>query len=231
MRLGRALHVSILEPKTFGSRFSVYSERRQGKIWDEFKAKHLGTEILTLSQALSVSAMSMAARKHPEVTKLLKGGHSEITCQWSLNGRQLKSRIDYLTPKALLDIKTCRDASSEAFNRSAFSQGYIGQMAFYSDAVKACSGKEVPVFLIALESTAPFPVSVFEVSRDLLEFGRETYVDLLATLTECERTDSWPEYFKGVAQLQVPRWAQLFKDVEEDVDDWGISFNGSNSKE
>lgn len=234
-RVGRGAHTALLEPKLFGERYAIWSGgKRQGKVWDAFEAtaKQRGQETLKAEQSDAIKELAFAARRNHEVSRLITGGKAELTIRWEvevpsvgdLPGRKwvAKSRIDYLGPLGAVDLKTTKSAKPDKFARDAWDLGYLGQAAYYQDAVQAATGSLVPFHFLAIEKVAPYVVTPFVVPDELLEVGREHYRILLARLALCERTGVWPGYVEGVATLEAPPW--VAQRMDEDAGGLGIEF-------
>lgn len=234
MKLGRAVHTAVLEPEVFLARFVTFTgERRAGKEWESFKAKSEGREVLTAAQAHEVHALQSAVRSSSVAAPFLAGGKREVSLLWNHKQADItsegtvlspgyrvacKGRLDYLCEEGIVDLKTCRDASPDAFSAAAWRLGYLGQAAFYVDGYKAATGREVPYTIVAVEKFPPFAVAVYSFPREVLEEGRDLYRALLDVLAECRRSDRWPGYQNDTVQpLQLPRWARASDD--EDIAD------------
>jgi hypothetical protein len=239
--LGRAVHAAVLEPKYFKERFTIFQGTKRGKAWDEFKAaaELEGQEVLSLKEALHVNALVTSVRQHPAASRLLVGGKPEETIQWTASTPQVldfpariwkaKARLDYLSATAIVDLKTAKSAHPDDFARDAWNLGYLGQAAWYTDGVKAATGRALPYFFVVVEKAAPFVVSVFQLPDDLIERGREQYVNLLARLALCETENRWPGYVDGIAPLELPRWVERSED--EDLSDSDIEFGSTTTEE
>jgi hypothetical protein len=238
-RIGRAVHVATLEPQRFRSTYTVWSgERRAGNKWEAFRAQAGALEILKENEYQLVQAIADAALSDSEAAKYLCGGASEATVLWTHdepeNGglpnirMQCKGRVDKLAhaASAIVDLKTTRDASPDAFNRQCYSLNTYAQLAMYQDGYAATNGGEVlPVKIVAAESHAPFCVQVYSVPDELLERGRRTYRSLLMTLAACRHVNKWPGYWEGELDLDLPRWARSAND--ENVDEMDIEIGSS----
>jgi len=126
---------------------------------------------------------------------------SELAC---------KARIDYVHPggTALVDLKTTRDASKDAFQRDVWNHGYFRQLAFYRYALTRLSGcDDARAYIVAVEKKAPFAIAVYELTETTLKAGWRQLEDLLATYAECERTGQWPAYSDEAQEMELPHWA------------------------
>lgn len=235
MRLGRATHVAALEPEQFSIRHAIWEGgRRFGKEWDRFCADNSTREILTLDQAEKAKAMAKSVLTNEHAAAYLRGGKAELTLQWTHEEAALggvpgfsvdcKARVDFAakTAKALVDIKTCDDASPEAFQRSCWNYGYYIQASMYRDGLQKITGEELPYLIAAVESKAPFAVQLYWVSPFCLAKGRQEYRALLRLLHTCRSENHWPGYGEGVLELGVPS----FVENDDDVTGLGLVIGG-----
>lgn len=229
LAMGRATHVAVLEPHLFMAEHVVWKGgRRQGGAWDEFRAEHHDREILTEEEAAKCLAIQRAVLTNHPASRYVTGGKAEVTALWTeeepamggLSGYSIpcKARLDYVRPDVLVDLKTTRDASPDAFGRTTWNFQYHVQSAWYRDAHAAAKGYELPFVIIAVETEAPYAVQVYRVPEHILELGRETYRALLSRLDWCRKHDDWPGYSDdGEMELTLPRWAADFGDESENI--------------
>lgn len=113
----------------------------------------------------------------------------------------------------MMDLKTTNDSSPAAFQRQIMKMAYHAQAALYQDALASLGVETTGAFLVAVETKAPYPVTVFELAPSMLDLGRRTYRGWLETLRTCEESDQWVEYAQTVVRVDVPEW---FAGVGED---------------
>lgn len=65
-----------------------------------------GLDVLHAEDDQYVRLIERFARSDPDFARLISGGLAEITIVWSEEGRRFKARPDYLTPRAIVDLKT-----------------------------------------------------------------------------------------------------------------------------
>lgn len=218
MRIGRVTHLAVLEPEKFAREVAVWDGgRRAGKDWEAFKALHDGKELLTLEQYDEVMALARSVRGDAVAGKYLSKGKSEISIKWEVEGVTCKSRLDFVSgsffPAAIVDLKTTRDASRDAFGRDAFKMGLHIQAAMYQDAYFAATGDRLRVALVVAEKAGPHVPVVYRVPEALIDMGRNQYVELLLLLKECRRTNNWHGYSAdGELDLTFPQWAMPYED-------------------
>lgn len=170
-----------------------------------------GLKTLTHEEYEQVTLMARNIRQHPAAFKLLTAdGAAEVSLFWTdlETGVDCKARLDWIAwDLAIVDVKTCQCAKPEAFGADIWRRGYYRQAAMYSWAAAAV-GRPVEFFAqIAVESNAPFGVSVQNYSDDYLAHGREKVRELLNVVAECQRTGHWPAYSSKVEPVSLPAWA------------------------
>lgn len=237
-KLGRACHLAALEPERYRHEVAVWTEgRRAGKKWEAFCSEHEGQELLKEDEAELCQAIQRAVRNDSAAAKYLAGGQGEVSLFWThvtppmgaLPGYSLdcKGRVDFLaTDRALVDLKTTRDASEDGFGREVYKYRYHAQAAFYADGYAAATGIRLPYVVVAVESAPPHVVQVYRVPDRVLDAGRELYRALLDRLHICREHATWPGYFDGEAELSLPKWAAGGAD---DDDPTGLGLDFSNA--
>ncbi len=74
----------------------------------------------------------------------------------------------------------------------------------------------------AIDSKPPHESATYRVTKDVILQGLEELADLLDTLRECEKTDTWPPANEQETDLMIPAWAlaeetslEEFEEVEQ----------------
>jgi hypothetical protein len=232
-KLGRVRHIAIFEPERFEEDVAVWEGgRRYGDEWEAFREEHEGKEIIKDEHAQEIRTLANAVRSDATAKKYVSGGRGEVTVLWThvvpaIAGLpelriDCKARIDFVANiGALVDVKTTRDASPEGFGRECWRYKHHVQAAMYRDAYEAATGRRLPYFLVAAESTAPYVVQVYRVPDPILEMGQQEYRALLERYGHCRAESTWPGYFDGEGELALPRWAMPF---DEDAGGMGLEF-------
>lgn len=217
LKMGRAIHAAILQPKAFEKGYvaSPGFDRRtkEGKAaYDAFMIEAAGREVLSAEEMEQCQAIKKAVTGCESARQLLEGCETEKPFFWhdDESGILCKCRVDAIRPGVLVDLKTCADASTEAFTRDAIKYGYDVQAAHYVHGVKASSGTAPAFYFIAVEKAPPYAVNVIKASDGFLDRGMMQRFDLLARLKECQEADSWPDY--GESDLILPAWAEIPED-------------------
>lgn len=236
LKLGRAVHVAVLEPELYSALYVVWTGgRRAGKEWEAFQEAHAGREILTLEEHDRCVAIQQAVRRHPIASSYITGGEAEVTMLWDEeipeNGdfpaivTPMKGRVDYLNDAALVDLKTTRDGSPDGFGRESWRLRYHTQLALYQAGVEAVTGCRLPVKIIAAESAEPHVVTVYDMPEHVLEIGREEYRALLQHLDWCRREGRWPGYSETETELLLPRWV-MPRGEDDDIAGLDLAIGG-----
>ena len=234
MDQGTASHVAILEPEAFMQRFCMWDRKtdagkmapRRGQHWEAFRAKNAGKEVVTEDEFLTAQAMARSVHAEPEAMRVLGRGQSEVSMFWADpdTGIECKGRLDWVDQMSnvVVDVKTCRDASPIGFGRQSAQLGYHLQAAHYSNGYRAVTGRDPKRYVIvAIESTAPHDVVVYDLPRELIDAGREQLSELLHKLKTCRDSDTWPGIGEGKVQtLELPAWA--FPEESNDISDLGL---------
>ena len=234
LKLGRVTHLAVFEPGSFLSGVEVWEGKaRRGSAWEDFRTINEGRELVTQAEYFQCAAISKAIREHPVAGKYTRGGQGEVTLLWThespaigeLPGYALdcRARVDYLAPEFIADLKVVRDAGPEGFGRACASYRTYTQAAEYHDAVLALTGKDLPYWLLAVESTAPYVAQVYRVTEAQLAAGRAEYRSWFDRIHSCRRDGRYPGYAEAEMDLELPRWDMPPED-EEDLSETGLIF-------
>lgn len=231
---GSAFHSATLEPDDFFSRAEVFEE-----IGPSAEVKHRKTQdehpdaiILRKGWLEQIGDMRDQVIEHDTADYLFNKtkGENELTMIWNIERTiggvpvtiPCKARADrYLKAfepyqgsgevSAIIDLKTCRDASPEGFEKAIADRGYYRQAAWYLAGAVACG--LIPDFhdysyiIVAVEKAKPYPVATYPIATAALQYG----------LNECEAAlRNYVKYrMHGVADgpsnvlipLGLPNWA------------------------
>jgi len=231
MRLGTALHASILEPEKFAQRWVEVKGLKPGavsKTWAKADADLEADDVYPLAEGWpeQIRRMAKAVRGHPLAGRLAETmADRELTVTWDdpALGVKGKARIDFTseTKRGLVlgDIKTTRAESVSDFERDAARFGYHLQAAWYSRAAMMaglCDHEPGFVF-VAVTNYEPTDVVVFEACDDFLRQGRVDCERSLARLRAWNEQSEAHGMASGLVQLDLPKW---MKDEAEPVHDW-----------
>lgn len=210
LALGRATHTAILEPDKFALEYAVYGgERRAGKEWEAFRAAHAGRTIIKTDEYETCLAMRDAIKRHAVASSILASGEAEKVIAWTdeATGLPCKGRIDWLTQWSITDLKSTADLDPLRFAATTARLGHHLQLAFYRRGLRAITGLDYPVQIVAVESSPPHDVAVFNVDDATLFAGDEEIGELLERVKACRESGNWPGRYPVETTLQLPSWA------------------------
>jgi exodeoxyribonuclease VIII len=226
--IGHASHTLLLEPTEYFKRYYVVPEgvgaksaadkALRAKLAAENPGKYeLAHDDHQLNTKLVASVLS-----HPEASRLLAGGESEVS--WRLQGQcfAVQARTDRFNlngwPDAgwpfICDLKTCaslKDDSPKSFRRTFWGYGYHISAQIYREVVANVLGikpdEPRPRFYwIAVEKEPPYGVEVFEIDDLAYDLAARQVHDLFTRLRKCHQTGVWPGSPTEVQVLTPPAW-------------------------
>lgn len=215
-RFGTLVHAAILQPDItayYVKPRGLDGRTKDGKAWLE---QHADLPVLDADRASAIDAMKASVHRHPSAARVLK--NSEFERSLFVNddhGTLRKLRPDILPSvgNVLPDLKTCEDASPDAFSKAIANYGYWVQAAYYLDGCKLL-GREYEFFaFIAVEKTPPYACAFYTLDPDAIKAGCVTYQRDLDTYRRCLETNEWPGYSDKPVCLGLPAWAM--KQAEE----------------
>lgn len=158
----------------------------------------------------AAAKVARAVRRHPLAAAILATGTPEVSIYWRdpETGITCRGRIDWVHPKALVDLKTVgRYGGSEpdTFGRQAASLDYPLSAAHYVDGWEALTGEQLPFVTICVEMDHPHFVTVGQYAPDDLEAGRERMARARAEYAERESSGVWVDP-PQIVTIPVPAW-------------------------
>lgn len=234
MVFGSAYHTYILQPEEFEERYYVLNETEiMNTLAEKYKAPRstndykawladeyikAGTRIVIDEQMMMrMAEMKRVLMSDFYIRSLLTNGEAEKAIYFDFttaNGVVGKGKIkpDYLKRKKrlIIDLKTCVDASDNAFPRHAAEMDYQIQAALYSDVIGQMEGEPYEFIFIAQEKDTPYATNVFKASEQFKAVGRYEYEMLIGLHDSCKKRDKWPGYKcfcpnkYGINELDIP---------------------------
>jgi hypothetical protein len=220
MAFGAAFHCAILTPALFQSSYAIapsFDRRtKQGKEdYSKFQADNLGKTLLDAEDFVIVEGMRSAILKHPLASDLLTHGEAEQSFFWTDPQTKLlcKVRPDYLRADGIcVDLKTCEDASYEAFQRSIANGRYHVQAGYFIDGVFGATQQRVDDFvIIAIEKSRPYGIMIYRLSEADIDIGRSEYQKDLDTIVDWNANPQKYEIVypasENPIEITLPAWA------------------------
>lgn len=216
--LGSALHAAVLEPETFNQEFLVspkFDRRtKEGKAAAaDFEALAAGKTVIDEDQMSDIRGMVDAIKSHEIASSMLENGEAEYSyfAKDPITGLDRKCRPDYFNAGALIDLKSCQDASPEGFIKACINFGYHIQAAYYLDTYNLANGTNIQeFFFVAVETKAPYAVNTFRMGAVELELGRKMYRKALDQYAEYLKDQTQVlkfGYEKKINEIEFPLWA------------------------
>lgn len=179
-------------------------------------------------------AIADALRLHPTAGALLEGVEAEVSGFWTdpefgiwQRMRMDGMRMDYDMP-TIVDLKTSKDASPEAFAKSVHEYGYFRQDPHYREGLAAalgCQWDDIDFIFIVVETEPPYLVATYRVSdgteegtRDDIALGREQMRIAREIFADCQASGNWPGYSLEIETLQLRRYDR--QQAERTVNEW-----------
>ena len=239
MEMGTALHCLTLDGRAAFDRQYVLKPSdiklttKEGKEW---KAAQGRKKILNTGGKddpwNSVQGMAESLRRlewysgiyaedsHEPPTEAAYIKRNEVSIYWDWMGVRCKARLDSLLVEEgiVLDLKTTDTVEPELFTKKVIGLGYDFQAAAYSIAAEVAFGKPFKFIFACVERKAPYTVSLFEVSDEMMEEGRKKFDRAIKIYRECQASGEWPNKPAMINKLTYPSWYQ-FMDQEEEFDD------------
>lgn len=148
-------------------------------------------------------AKKVAAAVREKAGHLFTGGEAEVVGHREVDGVKIRARADYLTPTGIVDLKTTRNADYRLFARDAIQYGYQIQAANYIDTFQRST-----FTLVAVETRAPYLVSIHEFDEFALDWGREQIAEALRIYRNCMESLLWPDFLRTETQVITrPAWS------------------------
>jgi exodeoxyribonuclease VIII len=212
MALGTAVHTALLEPERFATEYVVCPEEcsdRRTKAYKEWAASVDGAAVLTTDDAATIDAIRESVRRDDFASKLLAAdGYVEKSMEWNDQGVLCRMRFDKIAGPFCIDIKTCQDATPEAFAKTIASYRYDLQAAHYlSGLTNNGIGWGMRFVFIAVETASPYRVRCYEMCDDDFDKANDDRVSLLQEYRRRSKSGDWSEPGEGVlTKVFLPNW-------------------------
>jgi hypothetical protein len=230
MLRGTLVHTLILEPDKIHEDFVVGDFKiRRGKEYDNLVLNNPDKIVITREEFDEANLCAQSFWKqqadNSELNKLTTGGHRELSFYWEdkATGVLCKARPDLITDcgTTIVDIKTARDGSFDAFQKAIVDYKYFISAPYYlrgvnevmSDPKLGPKGsvlwnvKPTRFVFVVIETKAPYAVSIYELDENALAFGSQLIDRALDSYAESVATDLWTGYSKSVIPISLPNWA------------------------
>jgi hypothetical protein len=201
-------------------------EWRTNKVKDEVAdVRAAGNIPLKPSEYRQVHDMADALRRHPVASLLFdpERGTPEQSLFWrdDRTGVMRRARLDWLpSPRTgrliIPDYKTCRSANPEKLAKDIDEYGYHQQDDTYRSGAQALGiADDAAAFVfVCQEKTAPYVITVVEVTATARRIGAARNRRALETFAECTASGYWPGYSDDVVPVALPGYAETRDTLE-----------------
>lgn len=223
MALGSLAHCASLEPARLAGRYTI-------KDWDgrtsagkarAAEVEAAGIQVVSAEDWDRALCMAESVQTHPVAGRLLAApGQVEVELQWEDETERYGGRVDLLLQSGQVwDLKTTRDISSRACQRTIAERAYYGQLAWYRWGLAESRGVAVESIpmpgIIWVETEAPYEVRVQELSPAWISLGEKLIDELLMRRAHCMATGEWPGVSEELEVSEPPAWMLAEGDDDE----------------
>lgn len=228
MRLGKLIHLAVLEGAKFKNRYVVMPEftgyTAKGELTSspnctEVKKKKAawmsdqppGAVITTEAERDTIIGIIDSIMEHPNGPDMFKNGRPEVSGYFRdpETGIRCKVRLDFLTfnGQLMTDLKSAVTSKRAKFGSNAFSYRYDIQLAVYREACKAINGFYPDVSaLVAVEKTFPFECAMYYFQPEDFVQAEVDYHRALRRLDKCIKGNHWPQRQQIIERIHTPAW-------------------------
>jgi hypothetical protein len=222
MIIGSNFHMAALEGESFLARlvimpdFSGKGSRAEKDAWLDSQMPN--AIIVDQEDRDTITRMLESLLSHPRAAALISGqqDQKELSGFFNHDSLRCKMRADIFRDDvgAIVDLKTCLDASPSGFMRAAWDMKYYIQASWYLLGASAISGKNIPNFVfVAIEKTSPYAVTVFNADDAFISAGDRLIEIAIGRLKRALDADIWPAYGDSILTLSPPHWG--LKQIED----------------
>lgn len=227
LRLGRALHCRVLEPRLYPQQYitapDVDRRTKAGKAaYAEFEDSAGDATVLKHAEAEQVNCMAESIEAHPLARDVLGvASLRECSVFAGLFGVACRSRIDAMTPDSqiVVDIKsTAGLASTREMEMAVWKFGYGLQMCVYREMLRANGREPEAMIIIAVEKSVPHAVQCFVLEPDVLDLHVPRLERLLHKWAETIGSHTYPAWSQSdFTPIGVPDWAKRDLELEAEM--------------
>jgi len=201
-----------VKPKTSGWRNTKdYKEQKAQFLKHNYKKTVLDQEEYDLCHSVNKAVVESP------YYYAIEQGACEVTVLSKTRGMDSKAKFDILLnfedEVIIMDLKTTKDASPEAFTKSVFNYDYDLAAAWYMETLLSLpeySEKTIRFQWLAVEKQAPFSVCCYEASSEVLMNGRAKCSKALVKYKEWLAVGGQSGYpaESEIVDVKVPSWGR-----------------------
>lgn len=179
------------------------------EMMDIFHSESRGKELVSADMHYEATLYANSVLKNKVAQALFKNVRVEQSIYFTHKdtGLQCKVRPDAWCGGVVTDLKTCKDASFDAFQRAACTSGYFLQAAMIKQALDSI-GIEMQKFIFyCVEKSELAPCTYYEIDFESLERAENEFNALMVNMAYCIEKNEWPCYQPRI--LNYPAWAKI----------------------
>lgn len=212
---GTCAHALMLEHKVeWTQALEINKNTKEYKTW---AAQHEDKIILDKKEIEKLSRMKLEFDQNPMAFAALQGAMIEKSFFGNVCGLDLKARPDVIQKKPdgrilIADYKTTTSAQLRSFQHTIMEYGYHISAAHYIRVCAKDMGVSEDLFdfmWIAQEKTAPYIVSVFQASKNLLSKAFELHLVLLNKIKTAKDSNLYDAYYDDIVEIDLPEWVYM----------------------
>lgn len=207
LSFGRLAHVAILTPECPPAVWD--GGRRAGPAWAAFLEQNVGREIATAAEWSDAQECAAAVYANRHAAALLADTKREMPIDWmDSSGGKCGTRADAWKRGILVDVKTTRDISARSFTADCARMAYHVQFGFTRLGLAVAGLDTCPaVYVISVESSAPWDVAVRRFDPMDLNAGQKAAYRTVIRFRECENAGVFGGVSDGIEDIVLPPWA------------------------
>lgn len=187
--------------------FAAYDgEVKRGKEYDAFVAANDGKECILASDLAELHNMRESVLSNRRARDIIEATDHEVTCLWPSQWGSAKARFDAISPRYLADLKSTSNIVPRDFESQAYGLGYHIQMAWYFAGAREC-GLTPEVYIIAVESEAPYDTVVYGCDEEWMERGMKEAAAALDAFELAQKSGDFQGIAEDVRIIALPTWA------------------------
>lgn len=243
MRLGRMIHLAVLEGTKFKERYKIMPEfsgyTQKGELTTNPNCKEVKDKrerwlsdlpkdaiVTTQEEIEMITGIIDGIMEHQDAKLLFSNGRPEVTGYYrdEETGIRCKVRIDFLPNNFLMpvDLKSTKSSNKRLFGTQAARMRYDIQAFMYMEAIRQIE-KINPIMLpfIAVEKKWPWECGVFPYHDGQLIQAEIDYHNALRKLKKCIDENHWPQRQEKAEYMHIPKYF-----IDESVEENEGATNG-----
>ena len=205
MRIGGYTHQLVLGKNSH--EYTIFDDgRRQGAIWEAFKAEHVGKSILTRKEAdtSAACAETLLDPRFSECLEHLTYGTTEQTLSWSVGVRACVGTPDVHSDRSVVDLKITADVNPRALQYHARRRAWHAQLAWYANGLEQIHpAPDRKLILVCVKSKPPHTATPVVLDKSTIAIGNKVWRAWFEELLICEAANHWPPYSETLVPWSI----------------------------